>query len=158
VCSFRSQNSSVGIETGYGRDCRISIRGRGKNFLFSVASKPSLEPTQSPIQWLPGVKRPWREADHSPPTTAEVTKMLIFTSAPPYVFITKCLINYAHGQIYPFLNFYSVFSGTDISDFCHQSYSCTSTGELYLPFWVPANSTDIFRSTQERVLKYQFTI
>jgi hypothetical protein len=33
--------------------------------------------TQPPIQWVPGalslrVKRPGREADHSPPTTAEV--------------------------------------------------------------------------------------
>jgi hypothetical protein len=35
------------------------------------------EPTQPPIQWAPGalslgVKRPGREADHSPPTSAEV--------------------------------------------------------------------------------------
>jgi hypothetical protein len=36
-----------------------------------------LGPTQPPIQWVPevltlGVKRPGREADHSPPSIAEV--------------------------------------------------------------------------------------
>jgi hypothetical protein len=30
----------------------------------------------------PGVKRPGREVDHSPPTSAEVKKMWIFTSTP----------------------------------------------------------------------------
>jgi hypothetical protein len=36
---------------------------------------------------FPGVKRPGREADHSPPTSAEVNKMWIYTSTPPYVFM-----------------------------------------------------------------------
>jgi hypothetical protein len=36
---------------------------------------------------FPGVKRPGREADHSPPTTAEVKKMWIYTSTPPYAFM-----------------------------------------------------------------------
>jgi hypothetical protein len=35
----------------------------------------------------PGVNRPGIEADHSLPTNAEVKKMLIYTSTPPYVFI-----------------------------------------------------------------------
>jgi hypothetical protein len=33
------------------------------------------------------VKRPGREADHSPPTSAEVKKMWSYTSTPPYTFI-----------------------------------------------------------------------
>jgi hypothetical protein len=46
----------------------------------------------APIQWVPGtvspeVKRPGREADHSPPTSAEVKKMWIYTSTPPYAFM-----------------------------------------------------------------------
>jgi hypothetical protein len=40
-------------------------------FLFTGASRPALEPTQSPIQWVPGafsrgVERPGREVDHLP--------------------------------------------------------------------------------------------
>jgi hypothetical protein len=34
-----------------------------------------------------GVKRPGREADHSHPTSAEVKKMWIYTSTPPYTFM-----------------------------------------------------------------------
>jgi hypothetical protein len=37
---------------------------------------------------FPGVKRQRREADHSPPSSAEVKKMWIYTSTPPYVFTT----------------------------------------------------------------------
>jgi hypothetical protein len=36
---------------------------------------------------FPGVKRQGREADHSPPTSAEVKKMWIYTSTPLYVFM-----------------------------------------------------------------------
>jgi hypothetical protein len=32
---------------------------------------------------FPGVKRPGREADHSPPTSVEVKRMWIYTSTPP---------------------------------------------------------------------------
>jgi hypothetical protein len=45
-------------------------------FLFATASGPALGPTQPPIKWVPwallGVKRPGCEADHSPPSSAEV--------------------------------------------------------------------------------------
>jgi hypothetical protein len=46
-------------------------------FLFTTASRPSLGPTQPPIQWIQWaismmVKRQGREADHSPPFSAEV--------------------------------------------------------------------------------------
>jgi hypothetical protein len=47
-----------------------------KIFLFATASKMALEPTQPPIQWVPealslGIKWPDREADYSPPSSAE---------------------------------------------------------------------------------------
>jgi hypothetical protein len=46
-------------------------------FLFTTASRTALGPTQPPIQWVLGalslgVKRPGREADNSPPSSAEV--------------------------------------------------------------------------------------
>jgi hypothetical protein len=45
-------------------------------FLFTAASRTALGRTQPPIQWVPGalslwVKRPGREADNSPPSSAE---------------------------------------------------------------------------------------
>jgi hypothetical protein len=39
-----------------------------------------------------GVNLPRRESNHSPPTSAEVKKTLIYTSALLYVFIAYCLI------------------------------------------------------------------
>jgi hypothetical protein len=46
-------------------------------FCFDTASRPALEPTQPPIQWVQRalslrVKQPGHEADHSPPYSAEV--------------------------------------------------------------------------------------
>jgi hypothetical protein len=42
--------------------------------------------------FFPGVKRLGREADHSPPTSAEAKKIWIYTSIPPYSFMAYCLI------------------------------------------------------------------
>jgi hypothetical protein len=69
------------------RRCRSSSPGRVKNFFFSTSSRPTLGLTQSPIQWVPGapspgVKRLGHETNHSPPATAEVKKMWIYTSTP----------------------------------------------------------------------------
>jgi hypothetical protein len=90
-----SRDSSVGIGTGYGLDDQeggCSSPGRVKNFLSSKSSRPALGSIQPPIQWVPGdlspgVKLPRREADHSPPASAEVKKMWIYTSTPLYVFM-----------------------------------------------------------------------
>jgi hypothetical protein len=53
-----------------------SRRGPGI-FLFTTAYRTALGPTQPSIQWVPGalslgLKQPRREADHSPPFSAEV--------------------------------------------------------------------------------------
>jgi hypothetical protein len=90
----RSRDSSVGIATAYKLDDRgvgVPSPGKVKKFLFSTSSRPALGPTQPPIQWVPGdlspgVKREGREADHSPPTSADFNKMWIYTSTPPYAF------------------------------------------------------------------------
>jgi hypothetical protein len=91
----RSRDISVGIATGYGLNGQGGGRsspGRVKSFYFSISSRPALGSTQPPIKIgtggsFPGVKRQGREADHSPPTSAEVKKMYIYTSTPPYVFM-----------------------------------------------------------------------
>jgi hypothetical protein len=73
--------------------CLIGVLGfdswRGLGFfLFTTASRPALGPIQPPIQWVPGalslgVKRPVREADHSPPSSAEVKNAWSYTSTSP---------------------------------------------------------------------------
>jgi hypothetical protein len=75
-------DSSVGVATGYGLDDQGGGRsspGRIKNFYVSISSRPALGSAQPFIKWVPGVKRQGREADHSPPTSAEVKKMWIYT-------------------------------------------------------------------------------
>jgi hypothetical protein len=53
-----------------------------------MSSRPVLEPTQSPIQFVPEalsqvVKQPEYEADHSLPTGAKVKQTWLYTSTPP---------------------------------------------------------------------------
>jgi hypothetical protein len=65
----------------------------GKEFsLFQVIEIGSgVHQTSYPVRiggFSPGVKWPWREAEHSPSAIAEVKKMWIYTSTPPYAFIT----------------------------------------------------------------------
>jgi hypothetical protein len=66
--------------TGYrldGRGIRFTP-GKDKTFfLFSTTSRPVLDPTHPPIQWIPGdlspeIKRQGREADRLPASNAEV--------------------------------------------------------------------------------------
>jgi hypothetical protein len=76
-----SNRYSDWLRAGRLRDRSSSPNG-GKNVHLSMSSRPALWPTQPPIQWVPeahssGVKRPGHEADHSPPTSAEVKKMWV---------------------------------------------------------------------------------
>jgi hypothetical protein len=50
------------------------------------------------MQWVPGavspgLKQQGREADHSPPASAEVEKMWIYTPTPSYAVMALCLIS-----------------------------------------------------------------
>jgi hypothetical protein len=92
----RSWDSIVGLVTGYELDVWEAgdwVPEGSRNFLFSTSSRPSLRSTQPPIQPMgtgalsPGVKRQGCEADHSPPASAEVKKMWIYTSTLPYGFM-----------------------------------------------------------------------
>jgi hypothetical protein len=92
-----SRDSVVGIATSYGQD------DRGVGVRVPVGSRIFCSPHRPDRLWTSpnflfngyrglfrrggGVKRPGREADHSPPASAEVKKMWIYTSTPPYAFM-----------------------------------------------------------------------
>jgi hypothetical protein len=72
-------------------------------FLFTTAFRTALGPTQPPIHLVPGalsvgVKRPGREADHSPPSTAEVKTAWSYTATPQYALMTWCLVSMVSKQ------------------------------------------------------------
>jgi hypothetical protein len=76
----KSRESSVGIALCYGLDdrgSRVRFPAGAGNFPLHHRVQNGSGATQPPIQWIPGdlslgVKRPGREADHSPPSSDEV--------------------------------------------------------------------------------------
>jgi len=85
MCNFFPSCTAL----GYGLDDRWFESRQGLGiFLFTTVSRPPLGSTQLTIQWVPGalslgVKRPGREADHSPPSSAEVKNAWSYTSTTP---------------------------------------------------------------------------
>jgi hypothetical protein len=92
---YKSRDSVVGIATGYGLDDRrvgVGVPVGSRIFTSpTVQTGSGVHPTSYTMGTggsFPGVRRSGREADHSPPTSAEVKKMWIYISTPPYVFMT----------------------------------------------------------------------
>jgi hypothetical protein len=82
------RDSVVGIATGYG--LFESRKGREFSLLHVVETGSGVHPASYPMGpgiLSQGVKRPECEADHSPPTSAEVKKIWIYTFIPPYAFM-----------------------------------------------------------------------
>jgi hypothetical protein len=90
-----SRDSSVGIATDYGLDDQgggSSSSGRVKklSLLHIVQTGSGVHRTSYKMGTggsFTGVKRQGREADKSPPTSAEVKKMWIYTCTPLYVYM-----------------------------------------------------------------------
>jgi hypothetical protein len=81
------------------RGSRVRFPAELGIFLFTTASRPALGPTQPPIQWVPGalslgVKRPGREADQSPVSSAEVRMRGAIPPLPEYVLMAWCLVKH----------------------------------------------------------------
>jgi hypothetical protein len=75
MLTVSKMSSQPGLLSRYSDELRTwlsgLVPGKGKKF------RPALESTQPPIQWVPGalskwVKRPGREAEHPPSSSAEV--------------------------------------------------------------------------------------
>jgi hypothetical protein len=82
-----NRDSSLGTTADYGLDGPNSINQHLKIFVSSTRCRQILGPTQPHIQWVPGtlvpgVKRTAREADHSPPSSAQIKKGGAITPAP----------------------------------------------------------------------------
>jgi hypothetical protein len=73
---FIGSGSSVGIVTGYGLDGPEIESRWGRD--FPHLSRPALEHTQPPVQWVSGLsrgkERPERDANPSPRSSAVVMK------------------------------------------------------------------------------------
>jgi hypothetical protein len=89
-----SRDSVVGIATGYGLDDQeVGVRVTVGSRIFSSPRRPDrLWGTPNLLSngyWgsSPGVKRPRREADHSPSPSTEVKKIWIYTLISPYTFM-----------------------------------------------------------------------
>jgi hypothetical protein len=98
VWAYSSSNKSrdaVGIATGYGLyDPGVGVRDPEGSRIFSSPQRPDrLWGSPSLISngyWgglSPGVKRQWREAENSLPTSAEVKKMWIYIFIITYAFM-----------------------------------------------------------------------
>jgi hypothetical protein len=91
---FTNVTSAVGIAASYGLDNqRIGVRvpvGQEFSLLYAVQTGSGAHPASYPMgkaALSPGIKRPGRETDHSPPTSSEVKKTWVYTSTFPYVFM-----------------------------------------------------------------------
>jgi hypothetical protein len=91
---------SIAIRLMAGRPGFDSRQGQGRDFLLFVPGfRPTLRPIQPPMQCIhgvfPGLKRPGREADNSPPSIV-VKNAWSYNSTPHYVFILWCSVEYRH--------------------------------------------------------------
>jgi hypothetical protein len=90
-----TRDSAVGIATGYGLENQgVGVQVLVGERIFTPPRRP--DRLWSPPSLLskgyrgarsPEVKRPGREADHSPPINTEAKKMWIYTSTRPYAFM-----------------------------------------------------------------------
>jgi hypothetical protein len=98
-----SQGSSVTVVTSLrpGRPVFDSRQGSEEFFLFSTASRLALGSTRPRIKWVLvvvslGIKRPRREADHSPPSIAEIKNVRSYSSIPQYVFMAWYVVSHRY--------------------------------------------------------------
>jgi hypothetical protein len=88
------------------RGSRVRFPAGAGNFSLHhrVQNGSGAQPASCPMDTrgsFPGVRRPGREADHSPSSSAEVKYAWNYTPTPQYVFMARCLVK--HRDIFTFL-------------------------------------------------------
>jgi hypothetical protein len=98
-----------------------------RDFSLFHSVQTNLASIQPPIQWVmgalfPGVKWQGRETYRSPPSSREVKNGAAISPLPPYVFMARCLINYAHWKL-------------ALLPYLHLIPSMTGIRSWNIPFW-----------------------
>jgi len=102
--------TELSTRLSYGLDGkRFVTRQWQKNFLFSKTTRPALKTIPSTVLSIPGffphVKRPGRDADHSPPHNAEFKNEYSYPSAPCARLHSVRRDNFTFAQILPQLHY-----------------------------------------------------
>jgi hypothetical protein len=101
-CFYNNRDSSFGVALRYGLDdrgSRVRLPEGAGNFSLHhrVQNGSGAHPASYQIGtggFFPGVKRPGRESDHSPPSTAEVKNAWSYASTPQYVVMAWCVVKH----------------------------------------------------------------
>jgi hypothetical protein len=109
ICNcFRSRSSSVNIVTTLRAGRQLFDSRQGVEFCFhnrvqiGSGAKPASHRTGAG-DTFPRTKRPERESDHSPPSSAEVRNAWSYSST-PYIFKTWCFSSTVKGKVVPEIN------------------------------------------------------
>jgi hypothetical protein len=101
----------VVIRLNFGLDNWGSFPSKGSDGIFSlhhrVQTGSGAHPASYPMgtgRSFSGVKQLGYEADHSPPSSAEVKNVWNDTSIPQYVFMAWCLVKHGDNFTLPLLN------------------------------------------------------
>jgi hypothetical protein len=113
-------SSSVGIALGYGlddRDSSVRFPAGARNFSLHhrVQNGSGANPVSYPMGirgTFFGVKRPGHEADHSPPSSAEVKECVELYLHSHYAFMAWCLIKHRDNFTFTSTRDNSTFTST----------------------------------------------
>jgi hypothetical protein len=128
---MKNRDSSVGITLGCWLDDRCSRvlfpAGAGDfSLLHRFQNSSESHPVFCPLGTrasFPGERRLGREADHSPPSRAEVKNAWCYTSTPQYIFMAWCLVKHRNNFTFTLQEKYNPNAVTKFSNTnCHFSH------------------------------------
>jgi len=116
----------------------------------ATPSRPAQGATQVSIQWVPRVRRPGHEADHSHPSSAEVKNAWSYTAAPQYVFMVWCLVKHRDN--------FTTFIRYLLKDFGQETLIRETTTPVFsnicVPVYFPLEKLQHFLSENKCTLLY----